>query len=144
MTTVAFDGITLAVDSQMSSGHLKFGFTNKLFTLYDDRLVAFTGDSALIHQAITYLNSDMEKPFDIKDGDEMGGIVIAPNGVFEFDKHLRMFPACVPWAGGSGETIALTAMHLGKSAVEAVEIACKLDKHSGLPVKAAVISINPA
>ena len=37
-------------------------------------------------------------------------------------------------AWGSGGDVALGALYCGKSAVEAVEIACKVDVNSGLPV----------
>jgi len=40
---------------------------------------------------------------------------------------------------GSGSSFALTALHLGKSATEAVKIACKLDAYCDLPVRKKII-----
>lgn len=133
LTTIAYDGTTLATDSQMSSGNLRFGKVNKIIKLKDGRRFAFAGDHALAYAVADWLNGGT-KP-ERADSEEHQGIIVALDGsVVEVSTELRLAPACVPWAGGSGESIALTAMHCGKTAKEAVEVACKLDKHSGLPV----------
>ena len=133
MTSIAYDGVTLATDSQVSAGNLRFGKTNKIIKLNDGRRFAFAGDYALAYAVADWLNGGT-KP-DREDSEEHQGIVVALDGsAVEVSSELRLAPACVPWAGGSGEAIALTAMHLGKTAIEAIEVACKLDKHSGLPV----------
>lgn len=55
-------------------------------------------------------------------------------------KPLRCFPACVPWAGGTGETIAMTAMRCGKTAQEAVELACEMDIYTSGPLQTVTVN----
>jgi hypothetical protein len=132
MTTIAFDGKTLATDSLVSSSGIVFGLVNKIHKLKDGRHVAFCGDFAPTPELIAWLNGG-DKP-ELGDNESVGGIVVGPLGAFEISASLRLFPACIPWAGGSGEVIAMTAMRCGKTAAQAVEIACTTDLTSRLPV----------
>jgi len=134
MTTIAYDGKTLAADTLVTSGSLAFGHTRKLHKLTDGRHVALCGNMALEPEILAWLNGKGEKP--VLDADEeIGGLLVDKKGnAFEVSGSLRLHPACVPWAGGSGEHIALAAMALGKTAVEAVALACKMDVKTREPI----------
>jgi len=133
MTTIAYDGITLATDSLVSSGSVAFGTGKKLFKLKEGCYAALAGNLALMPEILSWLQGG-PKP-ELQEDEEIGGLYIDKKGVpWEFDNSLRLFPACIPWGGGSGGHIALTAMKCGKSAAEAVEVACELDLRSRGPV----------
>jgi hypothetical protein len=67
-------------------------------------------------------------------GDDFSAIVISPDGQFLWTEELIAMPIIPPYALGSGREAALGAMYAGCDATNAVEIACKLDVYSGLPV----------
>lgn len=59
-------------------------------------------------------------------------LVLTPKGLFEYDTFCRgeeIEEDC--YAIGSGAMAALAAMHCGKSALEAVRIASRIDPHTG-------------
>jgi hypothetical protein len=141
MTTIAYDGKTLATDSQLSCQNLKFGTVPKIFDLKDGSVGAFCGDYEMVEAIINWLNGDAEKP-EPNEKYSASGIMIPKDGSgpIEITCRYNTFKTCTPWAGGSGDVIALTAMKCGKSAIEAVEIACELDMNSGGPVQSRVIA----
>ena len=133
MTTLAFDGKILAADTLVTADGMAFGHAKKIFKLKDGRYFAFCGSFALELAIIEWLNGG-EVP-SILDQEGLGGIVIDKDGkAYEFNRSFRLYPACIPWAGGSGEQIAMTAMKCGKTAVQAVKVACSLDIHSREPI----------
>ena len=64
--------------------------------------------------------------------DKIFQIIYDSNEIFE----MQDFVAC-----GSGRYYAIAALHLGKSAKEAVELSCKLDAFSELPIQEYKINI---
>lgn len=138
MTTLAFDGKTLCTDSQISSGNLVFGNAEKILKLKDGSVVACAGSTSMWPAIVAWLDGgDRPEP---REGESFTGIRVFIDGsAHEIGKELRPFPACVPWSAGTGEMIAMTAMRLGKSSREAIEIACQLDVWSGLPVQEYVL-----
>jgi hypothetical protein len=135
MTTIAWDGKTLATESAMTCGDTLYGNAcQKIFKLKDGSHVAFSGRVDLWREAVKWLNGG-EKPV-VTEGDAILGLVVDKKGnAYEFDEKFRPMPTCTPWAGGSGSAFALAALHLGKTAEEAVELACKLDVNSHLPIQ---------
>lgn len=138
MTTVAWDGKTLVTESLITCGDTAFGNGQKLFKLKDGSHVAFAGRMDLYLATVEWLNGG-EKP-EVHEEDGVIGLVVDKKGkAWEFDERFRPMPTCTPWAGGSGASFALAALHLGKTAEEAVELACKLDTHSRGPLQKVVI-----
>lgn len=138
MTTIAYDGKTLAVDSLVTSGTLAFGTCQKLFKLKNGSYAAIAGSVSLIPEILSWLQGG-PRPV-LEEDDALNGIVVDTKGhALEFGNELRLFPACVPWGGGSGGYTAMVAMRCGKSAVEAVEVACEMDVTTRGPVQAANI-----
>jgi ATP-dependent protease HslVU (ClpYQ) peptidase subunit len=134
MTTIAFDGKTLATDSQMTAGNTAFSSTVKIFKIKGGRYLAFAGRSDMQRELIAWLEGG-ERP-EIGEDVEIDAIVVDAKGnAVQFGASLRIMPVVVPWAGGSGAAFALTALTLGQDAVAAVEVACKLDIYSGGPVQ---------
>jgi hypothetical protein len=135
MTTIAFDGKTLAADKRTSFGGLH-ATTIKVHRV-NGLLVAGCGTSALICEMRAWLESGAdpkEFPAAQRDTKECASVlVIHPNGDIRqyesspyplviLDKH---------WAIGSGRDFAMAAMYLGKTAVEAVEVASVFDTNTG-------------
>lgn len=133
MTTIAWDGQDLAADSLVSLGSIKYT-TRKLARLKDGGILGAAGKSIEITQLVKYLNGDTSAAPKIP---SVHAIHITPErnvylyaGGFDDSPVLDRYVAV-----GSGGDIALGAMEAGKSAVQAVEIACRRDSNSGPPVE---------
>lgn len=135
MTTIAFDGKSLCTDSQGTLDGFRVADGNKIHTLKDGRICAMCGNVDVMPQVLRWLDGG-EKP-EIIDDDNFGGIVIDPKTgeAFLFNETLRVWPATIPWAGGTGYVIAQTVFKMGGDARQAIEAACQLDIYSGLPVQ---------
>lgn len=143
MTTLAFDGKILAADTRVTtSSGMVFGNTEKIISLDDGRLLAGCGSISVLHAVASWLNGG-EKP-KLEDGESFEGILINAGGsghiAQEITNEMRLYPACIPWASGTGEQFAMTAMRCGKNAAEAVEVAMQLDIYSGGNVQIRVVS----
>jgi ATP-dependent protease HslVU (ClpYQ) peptidase subunit len=134
MTTVAWDGERLAADRLAAIGDTAF-YTQKVYKLRG-HLVSFTGVQAagvaLMHWFAD--GADPSKfPADAKTDTFWARlIVIPPNGpvrTYEGLGHPCEFDRA-RYAAGTGAQFALTAMYLGKTAGEAVEVACALSHTS--------------
>ncbi|MEY4760671.1 MAG: hypothetical protein RLZZ200_527 [Pseudomonadota bacterium] len=140
MTTVAWDGHTLAADSQVTFGNL-VGHCTKAVKLEDGRLLASSGFAEDHFQVKQWLETgglrgprheDPEQPVLDKD---YTGILIDGDGAWVIQSNLIRWP--LPrkhWAIGSGRDFAIAAMHLGRTAAEGVAIACEFDANTALPV----------
>lgn len=132
MTTIAWDGQTLAADRQGTIGNLKTSCT-KIFRLRDGRLFGGAGehqDSLLVRD---WLNGG-ERPSDVGEG--FSGIVIALEAVVHrLENKLVLDPVEERfYAIGSGSPYALMAMDLGKDAREAVARTSRYDPNTGTEI----------
>lgn len=136
MTCIAWDGLTLAVDRQCTSGSNKFA-TNKLFKV-EGCLVAICGDIAVALQCVEWLSTGDGK-WPPKKGDNVELVVIRDGDCYVYESDCRGFPIQVEgaYACGDGKDFALAAMHLGKSAREAVQVAAALCPSVGMGVNTA-------
>lgn len=134
MTVIAWDGKTLAADKMACEcGHGRT--VTKIHRLSDGSLVAFSGDGDGAMALLAWLkgvrNPD-NYPTAQKDNDT-GAFLVRPDGRCEtYGK--TPFPQVIEdrcFAMGHGRDFALAAMHLGRSAREAVELACRLDVYCG-------------
>ncbi len=134
MTTIAFDGRYIAVDSQITHGDTKLA-TRKLFDLRTPeglRMVVFgCGDWGSIQLAAQCLQDGQKLPkgdYNLLAWSEGGDVAELSGGVWAsalgYD-HLAL---------GSGAFAALGAMKMGASAGTAVQIAAEIDVSTGLPV----------
>ncbi len=135
MTTIAYDGKTLCTDSLVTAGSLACGEGRKIHRLTNGAVAAVCGDWHLAHDVVQWLDGNGDKPVP-HESESIGVLLIELDGsAWEYGSRLRRAPACVPWTGGSGEAVAMAAMRCGKTAREAVELACQLDVYSGGPVQ---------
>jgi len=135
MSVIAWDGKTLAADKRACLGSL-YRTTTKIFDL-GDAFAAYAGNADAGEEVLAWFkdgrNPDKFPPSQ-RDRDEYAGLMIVwANGeIWKFERtpHPIKFPP-QHFAIGSGRDFALAAMHLGKSASEAVEVACALDNGCG-------------
>lgn len=135
MTCIAFDGKTLAADKRFTFACVS-RTTTKIFRLPDGRLAAIAGDGASGFETIEWIKagSDPEKfPACQRNRDSRATVTIfGKDGVWLYESEPT--PAPIEdrfFADGSGRDYAMAAMHCGKTAREAVEIACLFDHGCG-------------
>lgn len=131
MTCIAWDGKTLAADKRCCYGGL-IGTVTKIHRVRGV-LVGGSGESAFINAMIQWIKEGRDAgsfPKSQSDKDDWQPVL-----VIEVDGRISMYErTAFPIrredrfiAIGSGRDFAMAAMHLGRSAREAVEVACALD-----------------
>ena len=135
MTVIAWDGLRLAADKRASIGGL-IRTTTKVFDL-GDALAGYSGDADAGEEVLAWFRAgaDPEKfPAQQRSGDHWAGLLVVHRGgsIWKFERtpHPVRFPAQT-FAVGSGRDFALAAMHCGRTAPEAVEVACLFDSGCG-------------
>lgn len=134
MTTIAWDGVSLAADSLHAVGNWAYSGDDKIYQLRrsdEDCLFAGAGTSDLVEQVFFWLSGVVSERPIVGDKDDFRGLLITPTGAYGLEERLTPFSVPAPYAIGSGRDFALAAMALGKTAKEAVELACKLDLYTG-------------
>ena len=134
MTVVAWDGRTLAADKRACNGTL-IHTTTKIFRV-GGALAAYSGPAAAGEELLAWFRDGAvpaELPESQRD-DERGGklLVIDATGirVYEGTPYPLRFEG-PHFAIGCGRDFAMAAMYLGKTAAEAVAVACALDSGCG-------------
>lgn len=129
MTTIAYDGRSLAGDTQTSLFNDRYV---KVRTLSDGRLYGACGELQDMIAVRQWLEFSGDKP-KVEDG--FACIVIAAGECLHYENKLVAMPVAHPhFAVGSGRDFAMAAMQLGKSAAEAITVAHALDIHTGAEV----------
>lgn len=133
MTVIAWDGETLAGDKRMSMG-CHVNTVTKIFAA-GEYLIGFTGSAKHMGPFRAWLESGAKPdtfpqcPAD----DQIHALAVRrDHTVWKFEG--TAYPVQVEdrqASAGSGRDYARAAMHLGKSAREAVEIACLFDENCG-------------
>lgn len=154
MTSIAYRSGIVACDSRMMDGDtilplrvkkIRWGVRNKV-------IYAVCGSFVDCQAAIDWLEDGplpwitkrppVRDAFDL--GDHSSIAVIEPSRRVHFLEGKHWFEVETDFfAMGSGQVAALAAMHSGASARKAVEIACKLDAGSALPVHHLNLSMMP-
>lgn len=127
MTTIACDGKRIACDSQCTIGDMK-GTVTKFWSgvVRGARvLVIVAGDIDKLTSVVAAVKAELPVP------SEECTVVVVRGGEITVHDDGKHWDMAAPYAAGSGETIARTAMHLGCDAVRAVRVATELDLHSG-------------
>lgn len=139
MTTIAWDGRTLAADRQLTTSGVRYE-TTKAHRLRDGSLFASCGSLENNVAVRTWLNDGGDKPIIDKD-DDYDGVLIKPDGTaWILSKKLYFIAIESPcYATGSGRDFALIAMRMGKTAREAVELAAELCIFTGMGVTELVV-----
>ena len=134
MSCIAWDGKTLAADKRAVSCGLILTVTK--IKRIGNLLVGISGNTAGMVEAFRWI--EMGCPYDkysdiLKDKDDgpiimvidAGRIIMYGNSPLPTEYEDKIF------AIGSGRDYALAAMHLGKTAKEAVEVACVFENGCG-------------
>lgn len=135
MTVIAWDGRTLAADKRGTIAGMAYTVT-KIHRVRGE-LVAFSGSGSHAAEILEWFKGD-RKPETFPrrtDADEAAGML-----VIDKDRRVLQYAWNCPYpemiegsfyARGAGRDYAMAAMHLGKTAREAVEVACAFDVSCG-------------
>lgn len=133
MTTIAWDGTTLAADKRCSNNGIYFPITK--IQKIRGHLVGGCGDTVTIQCFFHWFRKGALSryfPEEIRNGD-CHAIVITPDkNVLMYEKSVHPFISESKHAAiGSGASFALAAMYLGTSAIGAIEVASAFDMQTG-------------
>lgn len=132
MTVIAWDGSTLAADKQSTFAGLP-RTTTKIHRAKDGSLMGATGTTAVCAALRNWYDAGaVSADFPDPKGDA-GLLVVRPNGeLLLWDGNATPIRIEDKFhAMGSGRDFAIAALHLGHTAREAVEVACKYDVYCG-------------
>lgn len=134
MTTIAYDGKTLAADSLACCSFKVQQPFNKIHDT-GSHLVALAGNYSVSLEWVEWFKSGFEGEKDFKDGLQGAFVVDKSTGFLtvypQEGKYPSEQPSNYPNAIGSGEQFAMGAMLAGATAIEAIKIAQRLDKGTG-------------
>lgn len=130
MTTIAWDGETLAADTQISAGDIIIGYAPKIWRAKDGALLGSTGSVAFEWALRAWWDGGGKNtPPDM--GDDSGFVI--QDGRVERVGSGQRYPAAdsLHMAWGTGRELALAAMGCGATAEKAVAEAIKRCVWSG-------------
>lgn len=136
MTVIVYRNGVLAADKLGTRTGFRSDFVTKVWRRADGVLVGGCGASSLTY-AFTQWVLDGEEKFKrpglrAEDENSAGAIIIRANGAMEEHDFMGWHPVSGEfWAAGTGAEAALGALHMGASAIEAVEVASKICIHCG-------------
>lgn len=143
MTTIAYRDGVLAADSRLTVDNgsgARVHFCRKLFRKRItegkktfDVVIATAGEASSGMVFHDWYGSGKPIPdVFLHLGGDFTCLVLRPDGLFEYDVYCRAEKIEEDiYAVGSGAMAALAAMHCGKSALEAVRIAARIDLYTG-------------
>ena len=135
MSVIAWDGRTLAADKRASLGSL-YRTTRKLFAARGC-LVAYSGNADQGEEMLAWWRAGADPttfPASQRDRDDYSGILVIEPSLRILKWERTPYPLTFEddqFAIGSGRDFALAAMHCGKTAAEAVAVACHFDSGCG-------------
>lgn len=136
MTCIAWDGKTLAADKRATCCGVAVTTTKIRRVERDGALLGWTGDQDSGELLAEWYEKGAERekwPEFQKDKDDWCRlIVVNSGGVWTYERKpvaVRVEDPYMAW--GSGRDFALAALHLGKSACEAVAVACLFNTDCG-------------
>jgi hypothetical protein len=140
MTVIAWDGYTLAADKRSCMGTL-IRTTTKIFRIetntYFGSIAGYSGESDAGEELLAWVRDGADPqrfPQSRREGGSGANVLLVLNDRSLLHFWNTPYPVRMPpqhFAIGSGRDFALAAMHLGKTAVEAVEVACHFDSGCG-------------
>jgi len=137
VTTVAFDGNTIATDSQATADYIQSA--KKLFKVNN----AYIGVAGTYSYAMMfvrwYKDQTKEKPSSKLADDDFVALVIRQGKAYAYDNNCIEMPMTAPCAIGSGSNFAMGAMYMGATAKQAVECAKQYCPYTGGKVQTAKI-----
>ena len=133
MTTIAWDGKTLAADRMASVGNSKNASTKKIYAIKGGGYAATSGHAGAGELMFRWLDHGaVIDDYPLSDPELCTVIVITEDGqLLQYDGPMPVRLNAGYYAIGSGRDFALAAMHLGHDAKKAVEVASVLDQSTG-------------
>lgn len=135
MTTFAWDGISIAADTQVTSDEAIDGYAKKLWHISDHKGGgAITGAGKLSElEAFKnwYLDNKPDSFESLRLGDHFEAVVFSKGNLVSYDHRMNTRTLPGRYAGGSGWKWAQAALDHGKSAKEAVEYAATKCLYTG-------------
>lgn len=135
MTTVAYDGTSVSVDSQITNGNTKQR-TNKVIRLKGGALLFPAGklnDAFTVKRWWDRTGGEGDPPA-VTEG--FGAILIHKGQAYMLADGAELLPIREKFCAiGSGRDFALACMDLGLSAEQGVKMACKYDAYSSGPIR---------
>ena len=135
MTTIAYDGITLAADTQTTDG---YGLKGNAVKLHAGRcwIAGFSGSTGLAKRFILEHGDDkpqqlLSTVFNDAYKDDLSVLLVVGEKPYILTQSVFIEVDSKQHAIGSGRDYALMAMRLGKTAEEAVRLASEFDAHTG-------------
>ena len=129
MTTITWDGKTLAADSRVTAGGSLVAETAVKIKKIDNKLVGAAGVPAQCEEFFEFVKSG-EKPEQLPE--DFQGVIVYKNKRIEYYDSNYSCTLCKGlFSIGSGEEYAYGAMSAGASAKEAIKIAMKKDLATG-------------
>jgi len=128
MTTIAFDGTTMAGDGRVTADDVIARDDEVKVHRIGEKLIGFAGDTRFAALFIKWIEAGGLWP--LPDDADYAGLVWDGR---ELLMYVTQEPdvAAVPWAIGSGRHAALAVMRSGGDAAKAVEVAMTMDVFSG-------------
>lgn len=128
MTTVVWDGHTLAADTQITADFKTHGHS-KFYRFSDGSIGAFAGTWSRVQEAQRFIDGLV----DACPSEDWSALVVHPGGHVDFidGDGCRLDVTGTFYAIGSGAHFALGALHCGRTAEEAVRVAGVFDHYTG-------------
>ncbi|MBL8644021.1 MAG: hypothetical protein JNK21_08800 [Rhodospirillaceae bacterium] len=127
MTTIATDGKVMAADSRLTGDYIDQFNSTKLYAV-NGEIVGTCGTASEGLAYIQWLQDSKAAP---KLSDKFEALHLTRGGIFSVDRNLVRIRVAKVSAIGSGCGYAMGAMLAGASPGKAVQIAAKLDPHTG-------------
>lgn len=147
MTTIAYDGVSIAADTLTLFGVEKAKYPARKIEVRGDGIYAASGPANMLRRLIKWLHdgADYDDTPSVKmENANWSLLVIKPDGTAwcAMMLHPELIRVSAPFAIGSGADFALGAMACGKTAAEAVEIASQFDVNTGGSIVTVAIPHN--
>lgn len=144
MTTIVWDGQSLAADRRVNYGGVTDTKISKIVRRADGALAGSSGNTSLgAAFKRWFLNGESgDRPALEKGSETCNGLIIRPSGALEVHDHVGWYECDAGrYALGSGWEIALGAMAMGADAEAAVRVAAKFDGNTGDEIE--VLHLHP-
>ena len=143
MTTIAYDGTSVAVDSRVSRGGLPMK-GNKAHRLKDGSMLFACGNLNDALRVVRWFNETGGKgaPVELTDTDDFSAIFVRKGKVYRMSAGVELIPVPGKFdAIGSGRDFAIAALDLGYDAEFALKLAAKWDIYTGGSIR--VFRVKP-
>lgn len=141
MTTVALKDGQMACDSMQCGAYIDRINCSKIREIGVGTFVGFAGDLVQCYKFLDWVEQGMDADEYPEDLDDVEAIIVGSSGAAKYyDESPIGIPVGKTCAIGSGSAFAMGAMLAGKSAYDAVNIACELDPLSRGPISYKVIN----